>query len=558
MTVRPEQLNRLMQLCGAVRDGVITPEQFAELNEMLEQFPWARAYYLDYAYLCTDLCHFQSAARPDPCGFDISADSAVTLEMLRILGEYEKTAEAIELPPAEQSLPITKATVEKIPHPVSKLSLVTFFTSLAALLLMVTYVVLNPRTSYEVATLTDSLGAQWTLPFLPQKGLRLTVSSEPVELQRGILKITSDKGVHIMLEAPAEFNFTGPDEILLHHGRLFASVSQGGTGFTVHTDNARIIDLGTRFGVYADLKGETELHMFKGKALLIAGQSQFPRKATEVSAGRALRVDYTGQVVKDIPLRGDVFAHDLDSHTGLLWRGQTEIDLADVLGGGSGFGTGQPDVGVNPATGVVGKAVNATRRQANTFVTVTSNRFIDGVFVPNGKTEQIISSAGHRFVQCPVTSGYFFADIVNTPAAVSLADGQTQFPLVLGEVNYSLPENPSILLHANAGITFDLSRFRAHLPDAKITRFQSQIGISETAPKSREAEFWVLVDGQVRYHNTTLMRPGESATISVPLKETDRFLTLVTTDGGVYDEIEDRHGIGYDWCVFGRPVLIVE
>lgn len=561
------QLNRLMALCGALRDGVISPEEFSELNDMLRTQTWARQYYLDYVYLCADLCHFQSAAQhisldPSATGAnaaELGIDPAVTLDMLKILAEYEKQAEKITPPEQDRQKVIrAKAHVEKVPHKVSKLSIVTFVTSLAAMLMMMTYVYLNPRTSYEVATLTDSIQSQWSSPLSLQKGVRLLASSEPIQLQRGTLKIESDKGVHIVLEAPAAFNFVSPDEIVLHHGRLFAFVPASGNGFSVQTMNSKIIDLGTKFGVYADMKGETELHMFKGKALLIAGGNQSPRTTLEVLAGSALRVDHTGQSLIDIPLRGDVFAHDIDSQTGLMWRGQTEIDLADVVGGGNGFGTGRKDSGINPANGVLRSAEDETRKQTNFFLGVTASYFIDGVFVPNGSKPQTVSSAGHIFAECPPTSGYYFADIVNTPSSVSHTATQTRFPLFLGEVNYSLTENPSILMHSNVGVTFDLNQFRSRFPGARITRFKSDVGLSDSAPKSYGLDFWVLVDGRLRHHNADSMQRGQVEAVSVQITEKDRFLTLVVTDGGVYDEIEDRHGIGYDWCVFGNPILILE
>lgn len=558
MTMPADQLNRLLVLCGALRDGAITDGQFVELNAMLEKYAWAREYYLDYVYLCTDLCHFQSATQHLPDGFDVTPSPSVTLEMLRAMGEYENTAEAVVVPEPEQKMVVTKAHVETVPHRVSRLSIVTFVTSLAAMLMMMAYVVMNPRTTYEVATLIDAIQSQWTSPLALQKGVRLTASSEPIELHKGVVKFESDKGVHIVLEAPAKFNFVSPDEIVLHHGRIFASVPEQGNGFTVQTSNAKIIDLGTQFGVYADLKGETELHMFQGKTLLIAGQRHRPKQTIEVASGRALRVDYTGHEIKDIPLRGDVFAQDIDSGTGLSQRGRTVINLADVVGGGNGFGTGEQNVGIDLVTGDFRKAQSETRRQSNTFIPVAANAFVNGVFVPNGETRQIVSSAGHTFAECPPTSGYFFADIVNTPSSVSHTSAQTQFPLVLGDVNYSQPENPSILLHSNVGITFDLNAFRSRFPAAQVTRFLSEVGISDSAPKSYGADFRVLIDGQVRSQNTELMQRGAVETISVAIDEEDRFLTLVVTDGGVYDELEDRHGIGYDWCVFGRPVLVVE
>ena len=556
-----------MTLCGALRDGVITPEEFSELNETLRTDPLAREYYLDYVYLCADLYHFQSAAQhaaDDPCSDaappdEQCVDSAITMDMLKVLAEYEMHAEALALPPSDNPKAILiKAPVEKVPHKISRLSALTFVTLLAAMLMMIVYVYLNPRTSYEVATLTDSIGSQWTSSLPLEKGVRLIVSSETIELQRGTIKIESDKGVRIVLEAPAAFNFVSPEEIVLHHGRLVAYVPESGNGFSVQTKNSKIIDLGTNFGVYADIKDETELHMFKGKTLLIAGQDKTPRKTTEVTAGRALHIDSAGQGVKEVPLRSDVFTHDIDSQTGLMWRGQKEINLADVVGGGSGLGTGRKDVGINLATGDFRTATSETRRQANTFIPVKSNVFVDGVFVPNGEKEQVISSAGHTFAQCPVTSRCCFADIVNTPSSVSHSDTQSRFPLYLGEVNYSQAENPCILIHSNAGITFDLSSYRLRLPGATIKRFVSEVGISDSAPKSYTAAFWVLVDGQMRHHNAEPMKQGKSEKIAIDIRDKDRFLTLVVTDGGGYGAEQDRNGIGYDWCIFGRPVLKLE
>lgn len=563
MKMTAEQLNRLLYLCGALRDAVLTPAEFDELNAMLRDNVRAQEYYLDYVYMCTDLCNFQSAVRhPSVAGYpdDSATDPAITLDMLKVLAEYENQAETMIVPtPESQKVVLAKAHVEKVPHKVSKLSLVTFVTSLAAMLIMMTYVYLNPRTSYEVATITDTIQSQWSSSLPLQKGSRLLASAERIELQRGAIKFETDKGVQVILEAPAKFQFVSPDEVLLHYGRLYAVVSQSGNGFSVQTENSKIIDLGTKFGVYADMKGETELHMFKGNALLIAGQTQDPKKTSEVSSGQALRVDYTGQAVKDVPLREDVFIREMDSQTGLLWRGQKVINLADVVGGGNGLGTGSTDVGINPANGDFRKAETTTRRQSNGFVPVPSNVFVDGVFIPNGSKPQTVTSAGHLFAECPPTSGFFYSDIANTLSAVSSPNTSDQIPLFLGKTSYSQKENPSIFLHANAGVTFDLSCYRSRLPGVKIARFTTEVGISDSAPKNAIADSWVLVDGQVRYHNAEPMQRGKAPeTITVDITDQDRFLTLVTTDGGVLYEGYDENRIGYDWCIFGRPVLIME
>jgi hypothetical protein len=92
----------------------------------------------------------------------------------------------------------------------------------------------------------------------------------------------------------------------------------------------------------------------------------------------------------------------------------------------------------------------------------------------------------------------------------------------------------------------------------KIVRFQSEIGISNSAPKVYIADFWVLADGQVRYHNTEPMRRGDVVNIDIEINDQDRFLTLAVTDGSVHAIEQDEHAIGSDWGVFGRPYLKVE
>ena len=64
------------------------------------------------------------------------------------------------------------------------------------------------------------------------------------------------------------------------------------------------------------------------------------------------------------------------------------------------------------------------------------------------------------------------------------------------------------------------------------------------------AEIWVFVDGCLKLRSALKPTPAKwsgAVPIDIALKPTDRFLTLVTTDGG--------DGIDHDWVVFGDPVL---
>lgn len=543
-------------------DGLLSDDQFAEMSSILKSSMEARRYYArTISIISIFRIHPSYYSLPEmlQTGIEDSFDNA----FWQALSQDEKQAETLRIVKGPKPLELVtdvrkrksmlKEKGRKIP-----ISLWITLSSLAAMLLMMAYVHLNPRVSYEVATITDSMDTKWSSPLLPQKGTRLAVSSEQIELHRGIVKIESDKGVQIILEAPAKFRFLSSEEVFLYQGRLLAYVSESGSGFSVQTNTSKIIDLGTKFGVYAEMNDVAELHLFKGNTLLIAGKQHGGKRTVEVSAGRAVRIDHTGQTITDIPLRNDVFVHEIDSHSGLVWRGQRVINLADVVGGGSGLGTGRRDIGINPVNGVIRKAEVKRRKHGNVYTRVDSNSFVDGVFIPNGTDEQVVTTAGHLFAECPPTSGYFYTDISNTSMG-RFVDDEKPYPLYLNQTNYSLAENPSIFMHSNVGITFDLNQFRTRLPGTRILRFQSEIGISDSAPnKLYVADFWVLIDGQVRYANIEPMRRGNAVDIQIEINEQDRFLTLMVTDGSVREGPQDENAIRSDWGLFGRPFLVVE
>ena len=122
-------------------------------------------------------------------------------------------------------------------------------------------------------------------------------------------------------------------------------------------------------------------------------------------------------------------------------------------------------------------------------------------------------------------------------------------PTILGGVDYSVRPHGLLFVHANAGITFDLEAIRQANPDRKLKRFLAVAANTEIysrlSGKHNSADIWVFVDGQERFKQKNINSYSGPAPIAVSISDQNRYLTIVSTDGG--------NGIGGDWIIFGDP-----
>jgi hypothetical protein len=126
----------------------------------------------------------------------------------------------------------------------------------------------------------------------------------------------------------------------------------------------------------------------------------------------------------------------------------------------------------------------------------------------------------------------------------------------MGRPEKLMPDGRGLLaICPNAGITFDLERIRQAHPGARPARFQAVAGLGDarrvfSSAGDGLADLWVFVDGRLTFKRLQL-RPGDGAVkVDVELRPGDRFLTVVSTDGG--------DGPENDWVVFGDPILQLE
>jgi hypothetical protein len=402
-----------------------------------------------------------------------------------------------------------------------------------------------------LGVLVDSANAVWNVPIGPEGILR----AGPMTLEEGYARIKLKKGAEVILQAPSTFDLRSTNRMFLDSGWITAKVPPSASGFTVRTPTSSIVDFGTEFGLLAGDAGNTEIHVFDGGIEFEHVGDGPDRPAQKLVKNEAMTVGAGGRT-KRVPLqeRPHLFVRTMPAGTGFAVPGR-RLSLADMVGAGNGLDTGVWGQGIDASTGQLASRRTILKKNDNGFAPVLSHPFIDGVFVPDSSDgSAIVTSTGLNFDQCPTTSGTSYEAIVNGANFQVGSSGEVHYGRLAG-LAYDTRANPSIGMHPNAGITFDLDAIRNAMPEARIGRFHARCGVSENVirfaerdadPNAIEVTFWVLVDGQPRFSEALGVVPAQSERIDVPIVPRDRFLTLATTNPGEYR---------YCWAMFAEPAL---
>ena len=120
-------------------------------------------------------------------------------------------------------------------------------------------------------------------------------SGQRVSLDEGVVEITFGDFARVILTGPAEFEPRSPHSGFLHSGHMTVRMSIAGDQFTVHTPSARIVDVGTEFGVFVDALHRTEVYVFEGEVDVmavappeVASQEFLPSRLTVGQSARIL------------------------------------------------------------------------------------------------------------------------------------------------------------------------------------------------------------------------------------------------------------------------------
>lgn len=151
----------------------------------------------------------------------------------------------------------------------------------------------------QIARLVQVVKAKWGGEHSDlKKGARF--SQGKIVLESGLAKLRFTSGARVTLEGPAEFEILDDDLTRLISGRLSAKIPKSAIGFKVDTPTARVVDLGTAFGVDVEDDGSTEVAVFEGEVEVELPKDS-PRSGGKrlITHGKAVRTEAGAEKIND-------------------------------------------------------------------------------------------------------------------------------------------------------------------------------------------------------------------------------------------------------------------
>ncbi len=271
-----DTLHELNELAGALREGVITNEQVARLDQLLADSPVAMEAFSDLLLIVTEL-------RQNGAGFGRGVSATVPNPVV----------------PGRR---------------ISRGAMRWALAAAAGLTLVAAWVWWSAHSGQEptelVARIVRGSGAQLKANGSAVTGGldRLGLHVAQYELGAGILELEMGAGARLVIKAPARFGLPAPNRLLLLAGDVSASVPESAVGFRVDTPSASMIDLGTEFGVSVN-EGGSEIHVFKGEVLV---QTPGEPDTLRLGTNRASRTDSHSSAPRGIEYDPDLFLRSLE------------------------------------------------------------------------------------------------------------------------------------------------------------------------------------------------------------------------------------------------------
>ncbi len=273
---RTERLERVRLLASLVLDGLASPQECIELNDLLRGDPETCELYLD-------LAEIHALLASGGIGTD-SADAAVP---------------AVLPFPLAAAKPGKRRNAPRWP----------WLAAAAAVALLVNGFALwkhgappeEPSHVPGVAVLSRVVDPEWAAGgSVPAVGDAVPMGR--FSLRSGLAQIEFFSGATVIVEGPAELDLESAWRVVCRSGRLRAFVPEPAQGFVVSTPDYEAVDLGTEFALSVGGDGRSEIHVVDGAVRLDAADG---RELRHLGAGRSIRAS-DGELT-EIESRGEGF-----------------------------------------------------------------------------------------------------------------------------------------------------------------------------------------------------------------------------------------------------------
>jgi hypothetical protein len=263
----------LYDLLSQLADNSINDQEQGRLKELLESDE-ERKIYLEYCELHADLSINGGSLDDLSSTNDLSSSRAITESSIVRISQPEESRSASH-------------------YIVSTLLAASILFALGTLGLI--FGQSNSTVAdLSIAIITEQEDATWATP-TSKKNSPNELTAGEFDLKTGSVKIKLTSGASLFLASPTRIKLLDPKAVRLESGSITVDVPDQAIGFRVITNEADIVDLGTKFGVSVDQTGGTEVHVAKG---VVVAKSSGSNTVVPILHGEAGRVDTVqGEVV---------------------------------------------------------------------------------------------------------------------------------------------------------------------------------------------------------------------------------------------------------------------
>lgn len=283
----PIDEGKLRERIDALMSGSIEPDEFQQLQDQLKSEPAAREVYLSELEIESLLKGEQTDLQPPifpslpqtELSQGPSASSGQWLRNLCLLAWFFMAAGALLW--SSGIIPTSEFTADAVDggSPLSEL---------------------NP--------LSD--GCQWYVEDTRRvKDVKSCRVGDVIRVTKGQLAVSYPTGTRVVLQSPAAYQLISATSAKMIVGRLTATVSEAGAGFTVITPQADVIDLGTEFGVGVENDGATDVVVFKGEVDVDYHDRDSETQVQRLRMGEAVRLDAVGTTSRLNWVNGDAYSN---------------------------------------------------------------------------------------------------------------------------------------------------------------------------------------------------------------------------------------------------------